>query len=73
MLYPKGGAAMSEQTAKNVYDDGNIPKVDLTSDEKSGNVYPAEPLPEFSDWRKRYGSLSNRAEENAAGIYESAQ
>ena len=41
MLYPKGGAAMSEQTAKNVYDDGNIPKVDLTSDEKSGNVYPA--------------------------------
>ena len=43
---------MSEQTANNVYDDGNIPKVDLTSDEKSGNVYPAEPLPESTRPRK---------------------
>ena len=52
MLYPKGGAAMSEQTAKNVYDDGNIPKVDLTKKKKSGNVYPAEPLPESTRPRK---------------------
>lgn len=53
MLCLKGGVNMPEQTGKNVYDDGNIPQVDLPSNGKSKDTtYPVEPLPESARPRK---------------------
>lgn len=46
---------MSDKNSKNVYEDGNIPKVDLPGDkdQKPVNVFKeVEPLPESSRPRK---------------------
>lgn len=50
---------MSDKKTKNVYDDGNIPDIDLpqsnaknTSNDSAKNSYSVEPLPESSRPRK---------------------
>lgn len=46
---------MSKKNTTNVYDDGNIPDVDLPQDKTSGDknsTYQVEPLPESSRPRK---------------------
>ena len=54
--YPrKDGAQMSEKKTTNVYDDGNIPDVDLPQNNAKNsdkNNYEVEPLPESSRPRK---------------------
>lgn len=46
----KNKDTQNRQSARNLYDDGNIPDVDLPEGE--GNVQPAEPLPESERPRK---------------------